>query len=326
MGAFGTVAAQLGTDIANERDKRRADAADARTAAINERALALRQMLEQQRASDEHAQAGRQAEAFLLEQRKREQEIDFARKEYQLRWATAQNAGYTDKMFGRDKKTGIPYVIFTGPNKDPLKQALDPNFESEAEILRDKADKERNVETKEFDGYEWQREPDMTIRGTKAHPRGGPSNQWIRMGKAKQAAGGVMPDLDALAADVATGRASMPTGRYGAMLATRMKQLGMEPPKLGGRQAELHAQNLLTRYRALSESVARAKFSPGLWASILQGAGVKSPDEMEQVLSDMKDDVRAAYLRAGLELPANFDSIGGSSTAEDIGTIPGAHK
>jgi hypothetical protein len=37
-------------------------------------------------------------------------------------------------------------------------------------------------------------------------------------------------DLDALAQDVASGRATMPTGKFGAQVATRMKQLGLSPP------------------------------------------------------------------------------------------------
>lgn len=46
----------------------------------------------------------------------------------------------------------------------------------------------------------------------------------------KEGAGNAPGDVDALAYDIAAGKALMPTGKFGAAVAKRMKELGIEPP------------------------------------------------------------------------------------------------
>jgi hypothetical protein len=87
-------------------------------------------------------------------------------------------------------------------------------------------EKQEKPETVIFGGNRYQWDPTKKIPG----PRDA-TGQYVRLGPAKEPgeSGGV--DLDAYAQDVAEGKASLPTGKFGAQVANRMKQLGLDAPK-----------------------------------------------------------------------------------------------
>ncbi len=61
-----------------------------------------------------------------------------------------------------------------------------------------------------------------------------------------EGAGSAPGNLDALVWDIALGREKMPPpGKFGAAVATRMKELGITPPKIGFKQVPPDIQNLL---------------------------------------------------------------------------------
>jgi len=103
---------------------------------------------------------------------------------------------------------------------DKLKQVND-------EIAKTKPpDKEQKPDTQIFGGYRWQYDPEKKIQGPRDQ-----TGQYVRLGIAKEPGAGNAPgDLDALSYDIASGKALMPSGALGARVATRMKELGIEPP------------------------------------------------------------------------------------------------
>lgn len=82
------------------------------------------------------------------------------------------------------------------------------------------------LKTEIFGGYKWQYDPEKKISGTRDA-----TGQYVRLGVAKEPGTGSEPgDVDALAYDITAGKATMPTGKFGAAVAKRMKELGIEPP------------------------------------------------------------------------------------------------
>jgi|HubBroStandDraft_2_1064218.scaffolds.fasta_scaffold00006_36 hypothetical protein len=86
--------------------------------------------------------------------------------------------------------------------------------------------KEEKPDTQIFGGYRWQYDPENKVQGPRDK-----TGQYVRLGIAKEPSGSTPPgDLDAISYDVATGKANMPTGNLGVLVANNMKKLGIEPP------------------------------------------------------------------------------------------------
>jgi hypothetical protein len=103
-----------------------------------------------------------------------------------------------------------------------------------------------------------------------------------------EGAGSAPGDVDALAYDISAGRGTMPTGKFGAAVATRMKQLGLEPPVKDQKEV-IKAAEAAQRAMVASQSVDRIMKNSNLTPSdALNIAGIYDKLKGTHVATDWK--------------------------------------
>lgn len=99
---------------------------------------------------------------------------------------------------------------------------------------------------------------------------------------------GAPGDVDALAYDIAAGRGTMPTGKFGAAVANRMKQLGLEVP-VKNQQEVMKAAGAAQKAMAARQSVDRIMKNPNLTPSdALNIAGIYDRLKGTHIAADWK--------------------------------------
>src|SRR5438445_1270717 len=121
---------------------------------------------------------------------------------------------------------------------------------------------EKSPVTKAFGGYEWEYDPENKIKGQVV--RGGPGNQWARMGAQKTAAENT--PLDSLVYGLASGQVNRwPTGKLLAQVLNRAKELEVTLPKQPGAGAKppIGAVVAVNNLRKLELNLAQAELIAG---------------------------------------------------------------
>jgi hypothetical protein len=156
-------------------------------------------------------------------------------------------------------------------------------------------------------------------------------------------------DVDALSYDIAAGRGTMPTGKFGAAVANRMKELGLEPP-VKNQQEVMKAAAVAQKAMVASQSVDRIMKNHNLTPSdALNIAGIydrlkgthvaadwktrldstfsfrpskKEISELAEEINNSTDDVRQqaidAYKYAGMPVPPALTA----GDLSDLGASP----
>lgn len=146
--------------------------------------------------------------------------------------------GEDGKLYGVSVETGKMELI---PTPDGTKFAV-PG-----------AKEPSGPKTEIFGGYRWQFDPEKKVSGKRD-----PTGQYVQLGVAKEPGSGESPgNLDALVMDIAASKARMPSGRFGAQVASRAKQMGIDLPGLDEprKQADLmRLQQSLSQAQALASA------------------------------------------------------------------------
>ena len=110
-----------------------------------------------------------------------------------------------------------------------------------------------------------------------------------------EGATGAPGDVDALAYDIAAGRGTMPTGKFGAAVAARMKQLGLEPPVKNQAEVLKASGAAHTAYLA-QQSVGRIMKNPNLSSSdALAIAGIYDRLKGTHIAADWKARIESNF-------------------------------